>query len=315
VRILITGAAGMLGSGLVPELIAQGHDVVATDIDLRVDRPWGESGPQIGLLDVRDGEAVRRALDTVEPDLVAHLAAETDLERSELDPDHAWQTNAIATKHVALATRDRRIPVAYISTAGVFNGAKDEPYTEYDDPDPLMVYGRSKLEGERYIQWFAHEWYVIRAGWMVGGGARKDHKFVARMLDQIRAGATVLHAVDDKLGTPTYVPDFARTFAGLVEARSYGLYHMACEGMGSRFDVAARILEVLGLTDKIALEPVSSEFFAEQFWAPRPRSEILRNLVLELQGLNQMRPWRDALEDYLRREFADLAVRQPAVTA
>lgn len=306
-RILVTGAAGMLGSGLVPELIARGHDVVPTDIDLRVQQPWGPTGPELGLLDVRDGEAVRRVIDLVEPELVAHLAAETDLETCEMDPDHAWATNAVAAKHVALATRARGIPIAYVSTAGVFDGQQEEPYTEYDEPNPIMVYGRAKLEGERYVQWFANDWYIIRAGWMVGGGAGKDHKFVARMLAQIRAGATVLHAVDDRFGTPTYVPDFSAVFANLVGTASYGLYHMACEGSGTRFDVAARILEVLDLQDRIRLERVGSDHFAADFWAPRPRSETMRNLVLDLQGLNQMRPWQVALEEYLLREFVDLA--------
>jgi dTDP-4-dehydrorhamnose reductase len=149
------------------------------------------------------------------------------------------------------------------------------------------------------------EHYVIRAGWMVGGGAAKDHKFVSRILNQLRAGATTIYAVTDKLGTPTYTPDFARCFLPLIESELYGLYHMACGGEGSRYDVAAHILEILGRND-VELAPVESDFFAAEFPSVRPRSEIMRNLVLDLQGMNTMRPWPIALAEYLHTEFAEM---------
>lgn len=304
-KILVTGSAGMLGSGLVPALQVAGHEVVPTDIDLRAPLPWGDGGPRITALDVRDRAAVERAVDDVQPGLVVHLAAETDLEVCENDDEHAYLTNAIGTKHVALACQRRGLPIAYVSTAGVFDGTKQGAYHEYDSPHPINVYGRSKLAGEQYVQWFCERAYVVRAGWMVGGGA-KDHKFVARMLGQVRAGSTTLYAVGDKLGTPTYVPDFGRCFAALLAAESYGLYHMACEGVGSRYDVTREILDVLGLREQIALVEVGSEHFAREFPTPRPRSEIMRNLALSLQGLNTMRPWRDALREYLLTHFSDL---------
>jgi dTDP-4-dehydrorhamnose reductase len=310
-RTLMTGTAGMLGSGLVPELVRAGHDVVATDIAITDPRPWGPDGPTLGRLDVRSAAEVDQAVQEVEPDLVLHLAAETDLEICERDPDHAWLTNAVATKHVALACRRAGIPMVYISTAGVFDGTKDGAYVEYDAPNPINLYGRSKFEGERYVQSFLDRFYIIRAGWMVGGGA-KDHKFVAKMLRQIKDGKKVLHAVGDKQGTPTYVPDFAACLVQLLESNSYGLYHMACEGEGSRYDVTARILEVLGLTDEIELVEVASDFFKDEFPAPRPPSEIMRNLVLDLQGLNTMRPWRIALEEYVLTDIAQIGTRRRA---
>ena len=301
-RILLTGTAGMLGSGLVPQLQRSGHEVVATDINLLDTRPWGEDGPELGYLDVRDQDAVEAAVAGLAPDLVAHLGAETDLEICENDPDAAYLTNAVGTKYVALSCQRHRVPMAYISTAGVFDGTKEgAPYNEFDTPHPINVYGDSKVQGERYVQNFVDRFYIVRAGWMVGGGT-KDHKFVAKMLDQIADGRTTLYVVGDKFGTPTYVPDFARCFTNLVEAGSFGLYHMACEGQGSRYDVTGRILEVLGLSDSIELVEVTSDYFAEEFPAPRPRSEIMRNMVLDLQHMNSMRPWRVALEEYLLTE-------------
>lgn len=303
-KILVTGAAGMLGSGLVPALVSDGHEVVATDINLAQRRPWGEGGPELGRLDVRERDAIRDAIDQVRPDLVAHLAAETDLELCELDPDGAWWTNAIATKYVALECQRAGMPMAYISTAGVFDGTKDTAYTEFDTPNPVNVYGRSKFDGELMVEHLLDRYYIVRAGWMVGGGA-KDHKFVAKILAQINAGATTLHVVSDKAGTPTYVPDFARCFSDLIGTGAYGRYHMACEGWGTRYDVSQLILTVLG-RDDIELVEVPSSYFAEEFFAVRPDSEIMRNMVLDLQGMNSMRPWEVALIEYIEKEHAVL---------
>jgi dTDP-4-dehydrorhamnose reductase len=305
-RTLVTGAGGMLGSGLVPELVRAGHEVIATDIRVDSGSPFGAAGPPLRHLDVRDRGQFLDAMNDLRPDLLVHMAAETSLEVCDANPDHAWATNTIAVKHAALAAQEARIPLVYISTAGVFDGKKETAYDEFDAPNPLNIYGRSKFEGERYVQSFCDRYFIMRAGWMVGGGA-KDHKFVAKMLDQIRGGSRRLYAVGDKLGTPTYVPDFARCFHSLLDSRSYGLYHMACEGEGSRFDVAGEILRILGLDDQIELVEVSSDFFADDYPSVRPRSEIMRNLALELQGLNLMRPWRIALEEYLFLNFAELA--------
>jgi len=296
----------MLGSGLVPELVSAGHEVVATDIRVDAASPHRYDGPALRYLDVRDRIQLIDAMEGIRPDLLVHLAAETSLEVCDADPDHAWATNTIAVKHAALAAREAHIPLVYISTAGVFDGVKTTAYDEFDSPNPLNLYGRSKFEGERFVQSFCERFYIIRAGWMVGGGA-KDHKFVAKMLNQIRSGSRRLHAVGDKFGTPTYVPDFARCLHNLLDSHSYGLYHMACEGEGSRFDVAAEILQILGLEDQVELVEVTSEFFANDYPSIRPRSEIMRNLALELQGMNLMRPWRVALEEYLLLNFAELA--------
>ena len=291
-RVLITGSAGMLGSAVYPAFVRAGHDVVATDL-----APRQVGALPMGTLDVRDHRAVRAAVVTHAPDLVLHLAAETDLEISENDPDHAYLTNTVGTEFVSLVTRDAGIPMVYISTAGVFDGLKDGAYTEFDEARPINVYGRSKYEGELVALRLNPKTYVVRAGWMVGG-AQRDHKFVRKMIDQIRAGVTVIHAVDDKLGTPTYTEDFARNLLALIDTGFYGRYHMACVGEGSRYDVAREIVAHAGRTD-IDVQRVDSSYFAETYFAPRPRSEIMRNYMLDLHGLNLMRPWDVALREYL----------------
>ena len=306
-RILVTGAAGMLGSALVPSLVDAGHSVRATDIVLGTERWWGQDGramPTLERLDVRSRDDIADAMARHRPELVVHLAAETDVEVCNAKPDHAWLTNALGTKFVALACQAAGVPLAYVSTAGVFDGKKEEPYIEYDPAYPINYYGASKLEGERYVQTFADRFYIVRAGWMVGGGP-KDHKFVAKMLEQLEAGATTLYAVGDKLGTPTYAPDFATCFTHLISTGSYGLYHMACKGRATRYDVAKKILDVLGRRD-VTLVNVTSDHFKDSYPTPRPRSEMMRNLMLDLQGWNTMRDWEISLAEYLEIAFADL---------
>lgn len=293
-RVLLTGAGGMLGSAVVPVLAKAGCDVVATDIK-----------PGWRHLDVRREDQIGSAVAACVPDLIIHLAAETSLERCEQDPSHAHATNAQGTERVAAAAARADVPLVYVSTAGVFDGCQAAPYDERHRPAPINEYGRSKLAGESQVRRLCRRYFIVRAGWMMGGGSL-DHKFVGAVCRQLRQGADTLYAVGDKLGSPTYTEDFAACLLGLLEAGQYGLYHMACEGAPRRVDVAARILDVLGLTDRVRLVTVPSENFRRQFPVARPRSEVLRNAALQRQGLNTMRRWDVALADYLHHRFADL---------
>ena len=282
----------MLGSSAYPALVRAGHETVATDLVPR------RIGPlPMSRLDVRNPRSVQQAVKATRPDVVIHLAAETDLEVCEADADHALRTNTPGTENVALACRDVGATMVYVSTAGVFDGTKEEPYTELDTPRPINVYGRTKLNGETLVRREVAHHFVIRAGWMVGGWQR-DHKFVAKILAQLDAGASVIHAVVDKFGTPTYTEDFAHNLLDLLGTDLFGLYHMACLGEGTRFDVARAIVE-LAVDREVEVVPVTSDFFSEEYSTPRPRSEMMRNYMLDLHGLNRMRHWREALADYL----------------
>lgn len=292
-KILVTGAAGMLGSSLVPVLRKEGHEVYPTDIDT--------SDEGIEFLDVRNIEEIFKFIKRSKADLVMHLAAETDVDKCEAEVDHAFMTNTTGTQNVALACQENDIVIVYISTAGVFDGTKKEPYTEFDEPNPINVYGKTKLEGEKFVEKLLDKYFIVRAGWMIGGG-EKDKKFVAKIIKQIDEGAKELHVVTDKLGTPTYAPDFSKVLAELIKTNYYGLYHLTCKGSGTRYDVAKKMLEFLGRND-IKLIPVTSEFFSETYPAPRPRSEMMRNFMLDLRGMNTMRPWEGALDEYLRTNF------------
>ena len=139
---------------------------------------------------------------------------------------------------------------------------------------------------------------------MIGGG-KEDKKFIAKIIRQLKEGKKVIYAVDDKYGTPTYTVDFASAVCLLVKTDWYGLYHAACTGSGNRVDVAREIVRLLKVDD-VEVVPVSSNFFQDVFPAPRPRSEMLRNYVLELRGLNIMRPWKEALAEYLARSYHEI---------
>jgi dTDP-4-dehydrorhamnose reductase len=289
----------MLGSAIFPYFDDRCDAVFATD---KV-----ANGAWIHHLDVRDFRAVRDAFGEVRPDLVLHLAAETDLEFCETHPDVAEATNASATRGIAELAHRHDCTLVYVSTAGVFDGEKEGPYIETDRPNPLMVYGQTKLDGEEYVRTICRKYFVVRAGWMVGGGQAKDHKFVGKILHQVLEGKRVIHVVVDKLGTPTCAQDFAMNLFRLLASERYGTYHMACEGSGSRYDVAKLLLAICGGQD-VEIKPVSSDFFQDVYFAPRPRSEMLANANLTALGLNLMRPWQEALRDYVRREFATAAL-------
>jgi dTDP-4-dehydrorhamnose reductase len=280
-RILVTGAAGMLGSDLCP-VLSQAHRVVTTDIK---------------DLDVRDSALVLGRIKEIKPDLVAHLAAATDVDECERDPDLAYATNAIGTRNVALACQQTGAVLVYISTISVFDGTKCEPYTEFDAPNPQSHYSRAKYAGEQSVRALLSEYYIVRAGWMFGGRT-KDKKFVAKILSLARDRPS-LNIVSDKFGSPTYTLDLTHGVSRLIRTGLYGTYHMVNTGTPcSRLEYARAILEHAAI-DTCQLHPVSSAAFP--LAAPRPRMEAGRNYSLELQGFNWMRPWPEALQDYVLR--------------
>jgi dTDP-4-dehydrorhamnose reductase len=286
-RILVTGAAGVVG-GYVAEAFAD-HELLLTDI---VDG--------FEPLDVADPQAVRRCVLDSRPEVVIHLAAATDVDRCEQEPDLAYRTNAVGTQNVALACKEADAVLVYISTAGVFGGEKAEPYIEFDAPAPANIYGHSKLAGEQIVQTLLDRFYIARAGWMIGGGL-KDKKFVGKIMQFIDSGEQHLRAVDDKLGTPTYASDLAGGIRVLLDSGYYGLYHLVnAGGACSRYDVTVELCRILGRSD-IAVEPVSSAFFPLP--APRARSEAMVNYKLSLLGIDPMRHWREALEAYVTQEL------------
>lgn len=239
------------------------------------------------------------------PDLIMNLAALTDLEFCETNEENAWLTNALGAENIGIIANELNVPYVYISTAGIFDGLL-EVYNDFHTPNPLSVYAKSKFYGEQYVMRSVPKSYVIRAGWMMGGGPTKDKKFINKIYRQICSGVTELYVVDDKLGTPTYTVDFANGLCGIVESGQFGLYNQVCGGAASRFDVAQEFIRLLGLADKVKVKVVPSDYFKTQYFAPRPASEKLINLKLDQRGLNLMRDWKLCLKEYAEVFKADL---------
>ncbi len=289
-KVLVTGAEGMVGVDLCRELVHRGHAVIATDA-----RPVSTSTI---ALDVADLGGVERLIAETRPEVVMHLGAETDVDRCEQEPAHAYRINAAGTEHVVRAARAVGAKLLYVSTAAVFDGEKPTPYVETDAPNPVNVYGRTKLAGEYAVRRHgAHQ--IVRASWMVGGYER-DKKFVGKILRLIEERRE-LSVVTDKVGSLTFTPDLARGLATLVETPHTGLFHMANRGMCSRYDIAAKMLEYLGRRD-VTLKPIGSDAFPLP--APRAASEAVINARLESLGLNLMPSWEDSLRVYVQQHLA-----------
>lgn len=289
-RVVITGCGGMLGEAVYAVFKGQ-CEVYASDID--VNTPW------LDRLDVSNAKDVDSYLQKVKPNYIVHLAAWTDMEYCELHPEGAYATNTGGVENVARYAREHNIPLLYISTAGVFDGEKDE-YTEHDIPNPLSVYGKSKYGGELVAKTLSKS-IIIRAGWMMGGGPKKDKKFINKIIKQLRAGVKELAVVNDKFGTPCHTYDLAQSIKYLLDHEAYGLYHGACDGGGSRADVARFMLEKLGVADKVKVREVDSTYFKQNYFATRPRSEKLINIELKKIAPHLTREWQICLDEYLKR--------------
>jgi len=249
-------------------------------------------------VDVRRSDIIIEEICRYEPDMVLHLAAMTDVDRCELEPDEAYRVNALGTRNVALACQRSNAVMVYINTGSIYDGSKETPYTEYDAPGPVNVYGRSKYAGELYVRELLSRFYIFYTCWMFGGGP-EDKKFVAKIIDLAKNNRE-LRIVEDKRGSPTYTADMASAMFRFVESGLYGRYHCVNVGSVNRFEVATAVLQTAGI-EGCSLIPVSSSAF--DLPAPRPANESMRNYNFELLGLDMMRDWRSALSEYISATF------------
>jgi len=290
-KVFIAGANGMLGTAL--------QDLEDTSEHLLTDKDI-EGG--MSYCDIRDLKHTSEVVTKYRPDVILNFAALVDLEYCEQEKDDCYLTNTIAAVHLFNLAKDLNIPYVFISTAGIFGNDK-ESYIEEDTPYPLSAYGKSKYYTEQLLQNQEYDKYwIFRAGWMMGGGPDKDKKFVNKIMKQVKAGVKELNVVDDKLGVPTYTKDFAHSILRhLEEDLPYGLYNMVSQGEASRYETAVAMNEYLGLG--LVINKVGSEYYKEEYFAPRPYSEKLVNKGLIDLGKNYMRNWKVCLHEYLGEYF------------
>jgi dTDP-4-dehydrorhamnose reductase len=281
-RVYVTGAKGMLGKAIV-SIFGERCELYPSDLE---------------EIDIRCSDLIISDICRYDPDFVIHCAAMTDVDRCEEEPEQAYVTNALGTRHVAIACQRTNAVMVYINTGSVYDGRKPTPYTEYDDPNPVNVYGRSKYAGELIVKELLSRYYIFYTCWMFGGGP-EDKKFVPKILDLARSQRE-LRVVNDKTGSPTYTVDMARAISRFIDSGLFGKYHCVNEGSVTRFEVAQAILAAAGI-DTCTLIPVSSKTF--DLPAPRPGNESLRNYNFELLGLDMMRDWRSALTEYVQATF------------
>ena len=292
-KIYIAGAGGMLGEALF-NVFKKNYTLKCSDID--INENW------ISYLDIRKHSEYREDVKNFFPDYLFHIGALTDLEYCEKHPEETYLTNTLSVKSATNIANELNIPLIFISTAGVFDGMK-EFYDDWDAPNPKNHYGKSKYNAEKFIQKNATNSIICRAGWMMGGGPRKDKKFVNKIIKQIKEGKKELNVVDDKAGTPTYTYDFAKNLKIIIENKFFGLYNLVGQGKANRFDVACKILEILNLSNKIKINKVNSIFFKDEYFAIRPSSEQLINKKLELKSINYMRNWKTCIEEYINENY------------
>ncbi len=278
--ILVIGAKGMLGRDLLTVLHASlpNDEIVGWDIE---------------EIDIRkEGETVTK-IEKLRPSIVVHLAAYTDVDGCESDEARAFAVNAEGTKHVALAVSLCQAKMVYLSTDYVFDGNKKEPYLESDSPHPLNVYGRSKLQGEQYVQVWAKEALIIRTQWLYG---RHGRNFVTSILGQARE-KRVLSIVNDQIGSPTSTVDLAKAISVLIQLDTRGIFHVTNSDLCTWYTFGQAILKLSGM-DRVKVIPISSKELGRP--AVRPSYSVFNCQKLKRETGLALRPWPEALRDYLR---------------
>lgn len=292
-KIYIAGCGGMLGEAFYNQFKSD-YNLKCTDID--VNESW------LSYLDFRYLDSYKKDVEDFNPDYLFHLGAYTDLEYCEKNADDTYKTNTMSVENAVYIANELDIPLLYISTAGIFDGKK-ELYDDWDLPNPLGVYARSKYMGERFVCENANRFLVCRAGWMMGSGPKKDKKFIQKLMKQLKDGKKELFIVNDKDGTPTYTQDFAKNVKLLLEKECWGLYNMVCDGQTSRLEVTEELLKILDKENQIKISVVTSDYFKDIYFAERPPNERLVNRKLNLRNVNLMRDWKVALKEYIENYY------------
>jgi len=289
-KIFIAGCGGMLVEAFY-SVFREEFTLLCTDKD--VNESW------LSHLDFRDYSEYWQQVSEFKPDYLFHLGAYTDLEYCELNQDDTYLTNTLSVENAVFISNQLDIPILYISTAGIFDGTQDT-FDDWDRPNPLGHYARSKYAGELFVEKNARRYLICRAGWMMGAGPKKDKKFIQKIMLQLKDEKKELFVVDDKLGTPTYTHDFARNVKLLIENEFWGIYNMVCAGVTGRNEVAQELVKILGLENDVKITAVNSDYWKNIYFADRPPSERLINKKLDLRRLNIMRDWRVCLREYIK---------------
>ncbi|MCZ8512545.1 dTDP-4-dehydrorhamnose reductase [Paenibacillus filicis] len=276
-KILVTGAAGQLGHDVI-KLFGENNELSVIGLDRQ----------QLDVTSVEDCEAI---LNSVRPDVIIHCAAYTAVDQAEKEEDLAYSVNAFGARNLAVVAEKIGAKICYISTDYVFDGTKNVPYKEYDRKEPINVYGHSKHAGEELVSSLSSRYFIVRTSWVYGS---HGHNFVKTML-KLALEKGQLKVVDDQFGSPTYTKDLAKFLLALIKTEQFGIYHATNTGSCSWFEFAKAIMEEKKLN--VSVEPCSSKEYPRP--APRPAYSVMDHQAIRSNRLEDLRPWRDALKEFL----------------
>lgn len=275
-RVVITGSKGQLGRALL--------ETMGDHTFLPIDLPEHDFTT----------DSTFQAIVDFSPEIVIHSGAFTHVDGCETDPDMAYRVNALGTQNVALACQICGATMLYVSTNEVFEGAKKEPYLEFDPPNPIGVYGKSKLAGEMYVRALLDRFYIVRTAWLYAQGGNNFVTKIIKAADERGA----LRVVTDEVSSPTYASDLAAAIVQLIQTGHYGIYHFTNEGACSRYEFALKILELSG-RGHIPVTPTTLDQYERV--AQPPLYAVIRNYCGATALGIALRPWEEALREY----FAD----------
>jgi len=280
-RVLVTGAFGLLGREVGERLLALGHEVVATDIASEKD-----------FLDITDRDSIRVALRSIRPGWVVNCAAYTNVDACEAHEPEAILLNATGPELLAVECKAQGSRLLHMSTDYVFDGAKTSPYTEDDPPCPLNAYGRSKLTGEQAVLKRMEDPLIVRSQWLFGIHGKN---FVSTIIE-IARGTPSIRVVDDQWGSPTYAKDLAKAVVALMEVDARGVYHVCNRGRATWYDLARKAISIMELDTEVV--PVSTGEFPRP--ARRPPYSILSTKRFTATTGKLLPPWQISIKSYIQ---------------
>lgn len=275
-KVLVTGAGGMLGTDMVLELKRRGMEPIALSH---------------AELDVTREESVRAAFSEHRPDAVIHCASYTAVDAAETDEERCRLVNTVGTRNVALSCREFDCCMVYLSTDYVFDGNGKQPREVTEECHPLSVYGRTKYEGECEVRRLLKRYFIVRISWTFGLHGKN---FVETML-QLSKTRKKLCVVADQIGSPTFTRDVAATLADMLQTERYGCYHVTSEGTCSWYEFACEIFKRTGKA--VRVQPIRSEEYPAM--AQRPKNSCLSKKSLDENGFRRLPDWKNGLERYL----------------
>ena len=245
-------------------------------------------------LDITETDEVLRFGEINRPDVIINCAGLTDVELCEKEPENAFRVNALGARNLSIVARKTGAKMVQLSTDDVFDGLGKKPYTEFHNTNPITVYGKSKLAGEKYVKEFTHKHFIIRSNWVYGTG----NNFVNRVLASADEGQA-LSVAEDQYGSPTSARDLARIILYLIRTNEYGTYHATCKGVCSRYEFAKEVLRLSGKKEQLNPVPTPQSDLS----SARPAYAVLDNFILRIIDVYDMPDWKESLAEFMKERM------------